>query len=138
MGAVAFGSPVKKPITRRDIIFSAVVWAGALLVLGWRFHPSVTSWAFAGFAVLLLVVASLRHRALMPLYRAWMAIGLFLGRITTPILLTLLFFLVVVPLRVAIGIMGRDPLERRWKKNASTYFSVRRNRSSPADFERLS
>jgi len=45
--------------------------------------------------------------------RAWMALALALGAVTTRLILGALFFIVLTPLGVVRRLMGADPLGRR-------------------------
>jgi hypothetical protein len=104
-----------------------LVMAGALAIVGlwplWK-GSSVRPWPLAAaaiFAILALALPSL----LTPLNRLWMALGLLLGRITTPIFLGLLFFLVFTPVAILFRIMGRDALRLRWNRGAPSYWIER-------------
>lgn len=88
---------------------------GAFLVLAalswWRGHPL----ALGGFAVLsvLLALAGLAlPTRLAPVLRTWMALAHQLSRLTTPVFLGLLFFLVVTPTSLLLRLFGRRPLAR--------------------------
>lgn len=73
------------------------------------------------------------------LARGWAWVGKTLGKVTTPVLLTLVFALVLVPMRLVLTLVGRDPLARKPDRAARSYWSTRdRSVFSPADFERLS
>ena len=55
------------------------------------------------------------------LYRLWMRLGLALGRITTPILMGLVFFLVITPAALVLRLVGRDPMSRRREPERESY-----------------
>lgn len=46
-----------------------------------------------------------------PVYRAWMAFALALSKVTTPIFMGLLYFLVVTPTGLVMRALGRNPLK---------------------------
>jgi hypothetical protein len=74
-----------------------------------------------------------------PLASAWEALGHLLGRITTPILLVLVFAFVVVPLGLLLRLLGKDVFRRARDPKATTYWLERTRRTfEPSDFERLS
>ncbi len=54
-------------------------------------------------------------------YRAWMAFGQRLGRLTTPLLLGFVYFALVTPMGLALRLSGRDPLQRRTDPGAESY-----------------
>jgi hypothetical protein len=100
--------------------------------LGWTLAP-----ALAGAA--LLVASLVAPTVVRPLERAWAALGHALGRVTTPLLLAVVFVAVVLPLRGLIWLLRRDPLALRRDPRASSYWIERRQRSfTREDFERLS
>ena len=65
-------------------------------IVWWRGHASLLP-VFAGIAGVLIVLAVAWPVALRPVHRAWMAFGLQLSRITTPIFMGLVYFLAVLP-----------------------------------------
>jgi hypothetical protein len=98
----------------------------ALLAL-WR--ESAVAWRV--FAVLAAVMATLgvvMPSHLGPLERAWMAFGHALGRITTPIIFTLLWWLAVVPMGWLRRTFSRSPLAR--DPTATTYWHERAPRDA--------
>jgi hypothetical protein len=89
--------------------------------------------------VLLVVLARLRPSLVRPLAAGWAVLGHALGRVTTPILLAVVFALVIVPLGLALRLLGKDLLGLRRDPKAASYWIERRRRTfEPGDFERLS
>lgn len=58
-------------------------------------------------------------RSLQPVYRGWMKFGLLMSKVTTPIIMGAVFFLVVTPMGVVRRLSGRDSLGRRFDASAS-------------------
>jgi len=81
----------------------------------------VRLWA-AAVAALFLIVAVAFPRALAPLNRVWMAFGLLLGRIISPIMLFLVYVIAVVPTGLIMRVLGKDPLHRRFDRAAPSYW----------------
>ena len=75
----------------------------------------------AGVALALVVWSTVAPASLDPLYRAWMRFGLLLSRVTTPLILTLVFLLTIVPTALVMRALRRDPLDRRLDGNAKSY-----------------
>lgn len=93
-----------------------------LFGLGFPFlldHP-LPIWPWVIFSVLAVwgLVAPLSMR---PLYRAWMRFGLLLSRVTTPLVLGILFFVVITPTALAMRIFGRDTMARKFEPDAKSY-----------------
>ena len=55
----------------------------------------------------------------------WMRFGLLLGRIVSPVILGLLFYLVVTPTAWMMRIAGKDPLRLRFDPAATSYWLPR-------------
>jgi len=106
----------------------ALVFAGGWSVIGLgpllRGH-AVRVWALA-LAGAVLLVALARPRWLTPLNRAWRWLGTALGRLTTPLVTGILFFVGVTPLAWIYRRLGKDPLARRFDRAAPSYWIERR------------
>lgn len=93
----------------------AVVFALATGLIQLRFE-SLTS-RVAPILLLLgslsLTIALIRPRLLRPLNRGWMTFSLLLGRITSPIVLAVLYYTLISPLAVTLRLGGRDVLRLR-------------------------
>lgn len=88
------------------------------------FWPQPGFWqaaAAALFAGLGLACLALGTRAA-SIHRGWMALGEALGRVVSPVVLALLYFLVVTPFGLASRLRRRDPLGLRPDPRAPTYW----------------
>ena len=90
------------------------------LLLPWLFERALPLWPWAVFAVL-AAWALLAPRSLRLVYRYWMKLGLLLNRVTTPIVLGVVFFLVVAPMGLVRRAFGRDAMARTFDDAAPTY-----------------
>ena len=63
--------------------------------------------------------------ALRPVRTVWMAVAFALGFVMTRVLLTVVFALTVVPIGLALRVLGKDPLHRRPDPEAATYWVAR-------------
>jgi Saxitoxin biosynthesis operon protein SxtJ len=79
--------------------------------------------------------AALWRRILTPVYRAWMKLAHLLAWINTRILLGVVYLVVLTPIRLALSIARRDPLQRRLDRKRPSYWTERTpaERSRPAD-----
>lgn len=89
-----------------------------------------TAFVLALLAVAFGLLARGAPERLAPLNRAWFRLGELLGRVVSPIVLGILFFVVVTPVGVIGRLFGRDPLRLR-KKDAASYW-VERTETTPA------
>lgn len=75
-------------------------------------------------------VAVLRPGLLAPANRLWLAFGLLLHRVTSPLVLGLLFFLVFTPMGLLMRVIRKDPLHLRWDGSVPSYW-IHRNPPGP-------
>jgi hypothetical protein len=102
----------------------AVVFAVAAVIAWMKQAPD----GAAGLAVAALMFLGLglaRASLLRPLARGWHRFGLILHRITTPVLLTIIYFVVMVPTGVLRRLIRRDPLALRLDPTAESYWILR-------------
>jgi hypothetical protein len=94
-------------------------------------HP-LRWWALA-LAGLFLVVALLQPVWLRPLNRLWTKVGLLMGRIVSPVIAALLFYLVVTPTGLLFRLMGKDPLHLAWDSGVRSYWIERQPPGPPPE-----
>ncbi len=86
----------------------------AFLVLSmlslWRGHDTAPIILGALGVTLLLAGLAFPNR-LGPVHRGWMAFGLMLSKVTTPIFMGLLYFVAITPVALAMRAFGRRPLK---------------------------
>ena len=75
-------------------------------------------WILSG---ILIVWGLAAPASLGPVYRGWMRFGLIMSKITTPILLGILFYIVVLPTGLIRRMMGLDSMARRFDETKDTY-----------------
>jgi hypothetical protein len=88
---------------------------------------NVRPW-MVGLAVVLILPALVAPRTLAPAHRAWMALGSALGWVNTRIILGLIFFGMITPMALVLRLARRDPMQRAFDPNATTYRVPRRPR----------
>lgn len=93
-------------------------------------------WWWVAAAGLLVLAALLRPGMLRPLNRLWLGLGLLLHRITTPILLGVTFYLVVLPTGLVMRAFGKRPLRLEPDPAAETYW-IEREPGASGDAESL-
>ena len=82
---------------------------GALLL--WRERTVLAS--IGGVLSTLLVLGGLLVPGrLGPVFRGWMAIALAISKVTTPIFMAVVYFLVLTPTGLLMRVVGRNPLRR--------------------------
>ena len=81
-------------------------------------------WAMVIAAAFLFAGLAL-PRILRPLNSVWLRFGLLLHRITSPIILAMLFYLTVLPTGLVMRALGKDLLRLRFDRNARSYWIER-------------
>ena len=85
---------------------------------------------------MLSVVALRKAEVLSPLNRAWMRFGEMLGKVVSPILLSLLFFSIFVPVSLLFKLIGRDELKLRRVPSTSYWVEKKERVHVPRSFRR--
>ena len=68
-----------------------------------------------------LILGSINSKILTPLNKIWFKFGLQLGKIISPLIMGLIFFLVVTPIGLIMRLLGKDLLNLKLNKN-KTYW----------------
>ena len=108
--------------------FGLVFFAFFLIIGLWPIfeYEQVRIWSIIA-ALIFLILGILDSKYLTPLNRFWMKFGLFLGKIISPIVMGIVFFLVVTPIGIMMQIFGKDLLNIKYKKNES-YWVYRKDK----------
>lgn len=107
-----------KTPTRKQLREFGVAVGGALMVVGgillWR-HPAWHAQWYAWIAgAALMLLGAVAPPLLAPLYKPWMAFATGLGIVTTSLLLSVLYLLVLPLFGLFARLTGKDSLERAW------------------------
>ena len=79
---------------------------------------TIRVWSFI-ISLIFLVLGLLNSKFLAPLNKVWFKFGIFLGKIISPIVMGIIFFLVVTPTGLIMRILGKDLLNLKYNKNKS-------------------
>ena len=124
----------RKGLREFGLVTGGIIAALFGLFFPWLLDSGIPLWPWAvggGLALWALVApASLR-----PVYYGWMRLALLLSRITTPIILGIVFFLVILPFGLVMRLMGRDPMARRFDEAAKSY-RIPSSKESPERMEK--
>ena len=77
-------------------------------------------------SLIFLLLGIKNSRSLTPLNIIWFKFGMFLGKIVSPLIIGLIFFLVVTPTGIIMKILGKDLLKLK-KNNKKSYWIDRTN-----------
>ena len=72
-------------------------------------------------SIIFLFLGLANSKILNPLNRLWFKFGIFLGKITSPLIMGIIFFFVVTPIGLLMRLLNKDLLNLKFK-NTSTYW----------------
>ena len=104
------------------------------LVIPFLFKHSLPIWPWV-LGAILTIWGFLIPKTLRPIYHLWMRFGLLMSKITTPLILGILFYLIITPMGVVMRIFNKDPMARKFDNEKNSY-RVPRDVSIQTDFER--
>ena len=105
--------------------------SGYSLIRNWTMMSMISIVVFVVFAIITLLIP----QKFATLNFLWFRLGMFLGKITNPVVLGIIFFLFITPIAFVIRLLGRDELKlksstvksywikRSLKNNLSTDFT---------------
>ena len=112
-------------LDRKGLRDFGFVTGGILAVLFGILFPWVLSHPYPYWPWVLAIVLAIWGLAaphtLRPVYRVWMRFGLVLNRVTTPIIMGVVFFLVIAPVSLGMRLFGRDPMARNFDDGVKSY-----------------
>ena len=70
-------------------------------------------------SLLFLILGIINSKILTPLNKVWFKFGIFLGKLISPVVMGIIFFLVVTPVGLIMRILGKDVLNLKYNKSKS-------------------
>lgn len=118
----AWHEPSSKDLTLLALVFFVLFGLIGSYYLFWKGSSSGYVWIGAGvFLCLCRLVPPLFRR----IFRWWIGLAITLGYIVSRVLLTLLFYLVVLPTGLLMRLFGKDPMERKRDPATQSYWIKR-------------
>ena len=91
-------------------------------------YGNIRIWSLT-LSIIFLTLGLINSKILTPLNRLWFKFGLMLGKIVSPIVLGIVFFLVVTPTGIIMRLIGKDLLNLK-KKNYESYWIEKDNENN--------
>lgn len=116
--------------------FGFTVGGGFLALTGlaaWHGHEAL-AWGTGMLGALLVVLALTCPSRLGPVRKRWMVVARAISRVTTPIVMGLVYYVVLTPTGTLRRTLGNDPLEK--KARDGSYWVVRGEARSPEHMKR--
>ena len=70
-------------------------------------------------AIIFLILGLINSKVLTPLNKLWFKFGLLLGKVVSPLIMGIIFFLVVTPTALIMRIIGKDLLNLKFNNKKS-------------------
>ena len=106
---------------------SSFGWVFACFFLLVGIYPLLQSskgvhiWALV-VSIILILVTVVKPDLLSPLNRIWCKFGVLLQKVTNPILMGIMLYLIFTPIGLILRILGKDVLSIKLDKNATSYW----------------
>ena len=81
-------------------------------------NEDVRLWSLI-ISLIFLILGLINSKILTPLNRLWFKFGIFLGRLISPIIMGIIFFIVVTPIGFVMRLLGKDVLNLKYSNNQS-------------------
>lgn len=97
---------------RRFGLTVGIAFVALALVLWWRDHdvPAIVG---VSLGALLLLSALLIPARLGPVHSGWMRFALAISKVTTPVVMAIVYFIVITPIGLARRLLGKSPVAVR-------------------------
>lgn len=92
------------------------------LVFRWRGMTAETGLIMAAVGLVIYVLSRISAKLVKPLYLAMQAVGLPIGWVLSHVVLGIFYYLVLTPVGLVFRLIRRDPLQRRYDSEATTYW----------------
>ena len=70
-------------------------------------------------SLIFLILGLINSIILTPLNRLWFKFGIFLGKIISPVILGIIFFLIVTPTGILLRLFGKDVINLKYNNDSS-------------------
>jgi len=134
MESKKFSNNIELPSHFRFGLFFSVIFL-SLCIFFFYSQSNFLFYSFGLLSIILFIITMIDAKLLMPLNRLWMNLGLFLGRIISPIVLGLIFFTLFTPLGLITRIFGRDELRLKLVQKRSHWHECNENKNKRESFK---
>lgn len=110
----------RQGLRRFGLVTGAIVAVLFGAFFPWVLERAVPLWPFVLGGVL-AAWALVAPASLGPVYRAWMRFGALMSRVTTPIVMGVVFYVVIAPIGFVMRLTGWDAMRRRFDPSLRSY-----------------
>lgn len=113
-------NPSKAELRRFGITLAAFFALVFGAVIPWIIENSASAWVWYT-SIVLLLLSLVVPKSLFYVFRLWMFFSSVLGFVNGHVILSLVFFLLIFPVGLILKLFGKDPLNRRFNPDDSSY-----------------
>ena len=108
--------------------FGIVFFIVFILIAVWPLidGQSLRVWSLI-VSLIFLVLGLLNSKLLNPLNLAWFKFGKILGKVVSPIVLGVVYFIIITPIGLFLRLTGKDLLQTKFSKNNSYWIKREKN-----------
>tara|TARA_B100000959_G_C14467785_1_gene413764 strand:- start:92 stop:493 length:402 start_codon:yes stop_codon:yes gene_type:complete len=114
---------IELPSNRKFGFFFTAIFAAVSIYFVLKLQHTLSA-LFAIFALVTLSLSLFKPELLLLFNRLWMRLGYLLGKIISPIILGIIFYVMIVPVAVITRLAGRDELRLK-HKDRDSHWKVR-------------
>ena len=123
-----------KILSDRAFGFTFAAVFALISVVGWFVFNTLLVWAVFLYGTF-LALALIAPWILLPLNRMWMWLAHGLGNVVNFVLLSVFFFVVILPFGVAMRLLKKDPMKRKMDPHGRSYWTSVDRRASAEVFK---
>ena len=91
-------------------------------------NGEIRKWSLI-LSLVFLILGLLNSKILYPLNKIWFKFGLLLGKLVSPLIMAIIFFLVVTPIGLLMRILNKDLLNLKFNKSKSYWIEKNEQKS---------
>ena len=91
-------------------------------------NGEIRKWSLI-LSLVFLILGLLNSKILYPLNKIWFKFGLLLGKLVSPLIMAIIFFLVVTPIGILMRILNKDLLNLKFNKSKSYWIEKNEQKS---------
>ncbi len=115
--------PIVGPSNKKFGLTFAIIFFVIGLFL-WHKKAAVVFWPLA-LSATFLCSGLFMPKSLNALNLLWLKFGLLLHRLTSPIILAVMFYLLITPMGILMRVFGRCPIDKNFNVQLNSYWIVR-------------
>lgn len=89
-----------------------------LAAIGWWRGHHISVYVLGSLGALLILAALVVPRQLGSVERAWMGLAMLISKVTTPVFMGVVYFVVLLPVGLLMRAFGRNPIKHRPVENS--------------------